>query len=248
MTEPLKSACTRPLQLERLGRVPYGPMLALQEQRHAEVQAGTHADTLFLLEHQPVVTLGKNASTEHLLATRDQLAEQGVELFATGRGGDVTYHGPGQVVGYPILALQEGERDIQRYVTALEETMIRTAHSYGVTAARVPGLRGIWVNNNKIGAVGVRIANWTTLHGFAFNVARDLPGFKLIVPCGIHDRGVTSLGRELGYEPPLDDVMSRLAEHAAAALGRKLTLAQATPLPLLTALVEADVTDVRKFP
>ena len=210
----------RPLRIERMGRIAYGPMLARQEARHAEVLAGTSDDTLFLLEHEPVVTLGKNAGAEHVLLSREALAARGVELFATGRGGDVTYHGPGQVVGYPILLLQEHERDIKRYVSALEEIMIRAVAELGVVARRVEGLRGIWVGNNKIGAVGVRLANWATLHGFALNVARALPGFELIVPCGIHGRGVTSIGRECDREPSLDEVIDRLAHHAAMVLGR----------------------------
>jgi lipoyl(octanoyl) transferase len=220
----------RSLRLERMGRVAYGPMLALQERRHAEVIAGTRDDTLFLLEHEPVITLGKNAGADHVLASPAALQASGVELFETGRGGDVTFHGPGQLVGYPVIQLQEGERDVQRYVTCLEEVMIRTAHDFGVVAQRVDGLRGIWVGNDKLGAVGVRIANWTTLHGFALNVARDVPGFELIVPCGIRGRGVTSLSRACDRDLGLDEVMARVAEHAAIVLDRRGIDQKPTPL------------------
>jgi len=220
----------RCLRIERMGRVAYGPMLELQQRRHAEVSAGTSDDTLFLLEHEPVITLGKNSGRGHVLASPAALAEAGVELFETGRGGDVTFHGPGQLVGYPIVALQEPERDIKRYVGCLEEVMIRTARDYGVTAARVDGLRGIWVGNDKLGAVGVRIANWATLHGFALNVAREVPGFELIVPCGIRGRGVTSLSRACGRDLALDEVIARVSEHAATVLDRKGLDREPTPL------------------
>ncbi|MBI5509480.1 MAG: lipoyl(octanoyl) transferase LipB [Deltaproteobacteria bacterium] len=221
----------RPLQVERLGRVPYGPMLALQEARHAEIVNGAAADTLFLLEHQPVVTLGKNSGADHLLVSREALAARGVELFVASRGGDVTFHGPGQVVGYPVIRLGDGEQDVKRYVTHLEEIMIATAAEYGVTATRVDGLRGIFVGQNKIGAVGVRVAKWVTLHGFALNVAREVPGFELIVPCGLHGRGVTSIGREAGFEPPIAEVMDHLARHAASVLTRRGVDCTPTTLP-----------------
>jgi lipoyl(octanoyl) transferase len=221
----------RSLRLERMGRVAYGPMLALQERRHAELVAGASDDTLFLLEHEPVITLGKNSGANHVLASPEALQARGVELFESSRGGDVTFHGPGQLVGYPVIMLQESERDIKRYVSALEELMIRTAGDFGVAASRVDGLRGIWVGNNKLGAVGVRIANWATLHGFALNVARDVPGFELIVPCGIRGRGVTSLSRECRRELPLDEVLARVSHHAAIVLDRQGIDRDPTPLP-----------------
>jgi lipoyl(octanoyl) transferase len=225
------AASQRTLRIERLGRVAYGPMLALQEQRHAEVVAGTADDTLFLLEHEPVVTLGRNSGAEHVLESPEALRARGVELFQTGRGGDVTYHGPGQLVGYPVILLEEHERDIKRYVTCLEEVMIRTCADCGVAARRVEGLRGIWVGNDKIGAVGVRIANWGTLHGFALNVAREVPGFELIVPCGIRGRGVTSLGRLSESAPTLAEVIARVSAHAAVVLNRRGIDRDPTPLP-----------------
>ena len=221
----------RTLRVEHMGRVAYGPMLALQEQRHEQVVAGTSDDTLFLLEHEPVITLGRSSGADHVLVAPEALRARGVELFHTGRGGDVTYHGPGQVVGYPVILLMEPERDIKRYVTCLEEIMIRSCADFGVAATRVEGLRGIWVGNNKIGAVGVRIAAWATLHGFALNVAPEVPGFELIVPCGIRGRGVTSLGHECGHEPTFADVVARLSFHAAVVLDRRTIDRTPTPLP-----------------
>ncbi len=219
------------LRLERLGVVPYEPMLALQRQRHAEVRAGECSDTLFLLQHEAVITFGRNRGAEHLLATPDRLAAQGVALCACERGGDVTYHGPGQLVGYPVIALQEGDRDIQRYVATLEEIMIRTAADFDVQAERSEGLRGVWHPRGKLGAVGVRVSNWVTLHGFAFNLNPRLDHFELIVPCGIEGRAVTSLGRILGRVPALIDVEDRIAHHAAALLERDIDEQPATPLP-----------------
>lgn len=237
-----------------MGLVPYGPMHTLQEQRHREVAAGEADDTLFLLEHHRVVTLGRNTGqkagqggapqggtrtdpprAEHLLVSEEHLRQRGVELFATGRGGDVTYHGPGQIVGYPILQLQEeeGERDIKRYVGLLEEILIRTAADFGVAATRVEGLRGIWVGNDKLAAIGVRISKWTTMHGFALNVSTHLEDFGLIVPCGLHGRGVTSLEKLLGQAPSLREVEDRLVAHGELILNRAAQEAPPTPLPNL---------------
>lgn len=231
----------RTLRVERMGRVAYGPMLALQEGRHAEVCAGSRDDTLFLLEHEPVVTLGRNSGAGNLLVSRELLAARGVELFETGRGGDVTYHGPGQIVGYPIVHLQEGERDIKRFVGFLEEIMIRTARDFEVDAGRVDGLRGIWVGNDKIGAVGVRIARWTTLHGFAFNVSGALDGFSLIVPCGLHGKGITSLEKLARRRIDLHQINDRLAYHAATVLDRCAIECPASPLPIVQGAPEATV-------
>ncbi len=222
----------RALHIERLGTVPYGPALMRQQEQHAEVLAGTAPDTLFLLEHTPVLTLGKNTGDGHVLASRELLAARGVEVFATNRGGDVTFHGPGQVVGYPIIKLGEGEQDIKRYVWHLEEILIRTVADFGITATRVDGLRGIWVGNAKIGAIGVRIARWVTMHGFALNVACDLDYFRLIVPCGLAGKEVTSIALLSGGKAPsLPTVMNRLAMHAGDVLERELQESVATPPP-----------------
>ncbi len=210
----------RPLAVRRLGRVSYVDGLDLQAKLVARRQADAIPDTLLLLEHEPVFTLGRNARRENVLLSEDALRERGFALFDTGRGGDVTYHGPGQVVGYPILDLSPDRRDVHRYVRDLEEVMIRTCADYGIPASRVVGLTGAWVGREKIGAIGVRIARWVTSHGFAFNVSTDLSPFGLIVPCGIQDRGVTSLERVLDRSVPLDEVMDRLTRHLATVFQR----------------------------
>jgi len=208
----------RPLEVRKLGRVPYARGLELQERLVADRQAGRIPDQLLLLEHDPVFTLGRNARAANVLLPAEALRERGFEVFETGRGGDVTYHGPGQVVGYPIVDLAPDRRDVHRYVRDLEEVMIRTCADYGLEASRLEGLTGTWLGDEKIGAIGVRIARWVTSHGFAFNVGTDLSAFDLIVPCGIRERGVTSLERRLGHPVPLDEVMDRLAAHFAAVL------------------------------
>jgi lipoyl(octanoyl) transferase len=222
--DPAPSSATAPrvLDVRRLGRVAYGDGLALQERLVAERQVGRIPDTLLLLEHDPVFTLGRNARAEHVLFPEAELRARGFEVFETGRGGDVTYHGPGQVVGYPILNLAPDRCDVHRYVRDIEEVLIRTCRDHGVTAGRVPGMTGAWVGEQKIGAIGVRIARWVTSHGFAFNVAGDLAPFGLIVPCGLRGRGVTSLERLLGRPVSQDAVMDRLAAHLSAVFGRSL--------------------------
>src|SRR5512140_3119757 len=218
---PSPLAPPRPLVVQFLGRVPYARGLELQQRLVAGRQAGVAPDQLLLLEHDPVFTLGRNARRENVLFPAEALRERGFEVFETGRGGDVTYHGPGQVVGYPILELPPERRDVHRYVRDLEETMIRLCADYGIAARRVPGLTGAWVDSDKIGAIGVRIARWVTSHGFAFNVATDLSAFDLIVPCGIRGRGVTSLERLLGRSVPLEEVLERTTTHFAAVFERE---------------------------
>ena len=205
-----------PLLVRRLGRVPYAEGLQIQEQLVAERQAGRIVDVLLLLEHEPVFTMGRNAQAANVLLSKDALEAKGFQLFETGRGGDVTYHGPGQVVGYPILELPTERRDVHRYVRDLEEVMIRACADYGVAAERIAGKTGVWVGTDKVGAIGVRIARWVTSHGFALNVASDLGPFALIVPCGIRDHGVTSLSKLVGRSLPPDEVADRLAAHFAA--------------------------------
>jgi lipoyl(octanoyl) transferase len=228
VTEPLVDpavAARRPLQVHSLGRVSYARGLELQERLVAERQAGRIPDQLLLLEHDPVFTLGRNARQENVLFPAELLRQRGYDVFESGRGGDVTYHAPGQVVGYPILDLSPDRRDVHRYVRDLEEVMIRTCADYGVRAGRIAGLTGTWVDSAKIGAIGVRLSRWVTSHGFAFNVSTDLAAFDLIVPCGIRDKGVTTLERLLGRAPALDEVMNRLAGHCAAVLDREAVLA-----------------------
>ena len=208
--------------MRRLGRLPYADGLRLQERLVADRQAGRGPDILLLLEHDPVFTLGRNARAEHVLLPAAELLSRGYEVFETGRGGDVTYHGPGQVVGYPILGLAPDRCDVHRYVRDLEEVLIRTCADPGVGAGRVPGMTGVWVGAEKVGAIGVRIARWVTSHGFALNVSTDLAPFDLIVPCGIRGRGVTSLSKLLGRPVPTAEVEARLATHVADVFGRVL--------------------------
>ncbi|HET7747095.1 MAG TPA: lipoyl(octanoyl) transferase LipB [Vicinamibacteria bacterium] len=212
----------RPLVVRRIGRLRYQDGLDLQSALVAERQAGRITDVLLLLEHEPVFTTGRNAREENVLFPADDLRARGYEVFETGRGGDVTYHGPGQVVGYPILDLSPDRRDVHRYVRDLEEVMIRACADFGVTAIRVPGMTGTWVGEEKIGAIGVRIARWVTSHGFAFNVSTDLAPFSLIVPCGIRGRGVTTLDRVLGRPVPTDEVMTSLTRHLAEIFDREV--------------------------
>ena len=211
-----------PLHVRKLGRIPYADGLDLQARLVKQRQAGEIPDQLLLLEHDPVFTLGRNARKDNVLLSEEVLRQRGFDVFESGRGGDVTYHGPGQVVGYPIIDLSPDRRDVHRYVRDLEEVMIRCCADYGIDAGRVEGLTGAWVGEDKIGAIGVRIARWVTSHGFALNVSTDLSAFDLIVPCGIRGRGVTSLERLLGRPVPLGDVVSRLAEHLATVFGRSI--------------------------
>lgn len=213
----------RALAVSRLGRIRYADGLALQEDLVRRRQAGSIPDTLLLLEHDPVFTLGRNARRDNVLLPEQALRARGFDVFEAGRGGDVTYHGPGQVVGYPILDLAPDRRDVHRYVRDLEEVMIRTCADYGIEAGRIAGLTGCWVGDEKVGAIGVRISRWVTSHGFALNVATDLQAFRLIVPCGIKERGVTGLSRLLGRDVPLAGVMDRLEAHMAAVFERTLT-------------------------
>jgi lipoyl(octanoyl) transferase len=196
------------LEVRRLGVVKYGEALELQKQLVEDRKAGRISDQLLLLQHPPVITLGVKSRDDrsHVLAPQDALEREGVELFETGRGGDVTFHGPGQLVGYPILDLNPDRRDVHRYVRDLEEALIRTAATFGVSAGRQTGLTGVWVGDNKLAAIGVRIARWISSHGFALNVSMDLEGFRLIVPCGITDKGVTSLSKLIQKDIPLPDV------------------------------------------
>lgn len=198
----------RPLVVRRLGLVRYGEALALQQSLVDTRRHGQVPDQLLLLEHPPVITLGARTRNrfDHVLATPSILAARGIELVETGRGGDVTYHGPGQLVGYPILDLKPDRCDVHRYVRDLEEVLIRAVAAFGIEAERLPGLTGAWVGGEKLAAIGVRISRWITSHGFALNVSTDLEAFSLIVPCGITDRGVTSIDRLLGRPIPMSEV------------------------------------------
>ncbi len=223
-SKPVENKSKLPeLQVHKLGLIDYGPALELQESTHARVTAGA-TEKLYLLEHTPVITTGRNTGKSNILVSEDFLREKDIALFETGRGGDVTYHGPGQLVGYPILHLREGERDIKRYVHALEEWLIQSAAEFGVVATRVEGLRGIWVGNEKLAAIGVRIANWTTMHGFALNVSTDLNDFNHIIPCGLSNKGVTSLEKLLGKAPSMDEVCNAFIQRIPELLKRNPVL------------------------
>jgi len=175
----------------RLGTIDYAEAHRLQKELQAKRISGEIDDTVLLLEHPPVLTMGRSAKEQHVLAAPDVLAARGISVHEVGRGGDVTYHGPGQLVAYPIIDLKPDRRDVRKYMWSLEETMIRTCADFGLAATRVEGLNGAWIGNRKVGAVGVRISRWVTMHGLALNANSDLTHFDLIVPCGIQDKRVT---------------------------------------------------------
>jgi lipoyl(octanoyl) transferase len=215
----------RQVQVHRLGVVPYAEALELQRMLVEKRKSATIPDQLLLLEHPPVITLGVKSRRDrsHVLATPVVLEQRGIELVETGRGGDVTYHGPGQLVGYPIFDLRPDRCDVHRYVRDIEEALIRTAATFGVRAGRESGLTGVWVGHEKLAAIGVRISRWITSHGFAFNVNTDLSHFNLIIPCGINDRGITSLERLLGRPVPMPEVEDATVAAFAAVFGRRPT-------------------------
>jgi lipoyl(octanoyl) transferase len=198
----------RRLQVQRLGLVPYAEAVELQKQLVERRRASEISDQLLLLQHPAVITLGVKSRNDrsHVLETPERLAARGIEVVETGRGGDVTYHGPGQLVGYPVIDLNPDRRDVHQYVRDLEEVLIRTADAFGIRAGRLPGLTGVWVGNAKLAAIGVRIARWITSHGFALNVGTDLEHFGLIVPCGITDKNVTSMERLIGRPVSMSEV------------------------------------------
>ena len=205
-----------------LGRVGYSEALALQEGAVGSLRSGEGDEQLLLLEHPHVFTLGRGADSNNILARADQLESLSIEVHETGRGGDVTYHGPGQLVGYPIINLKPDRCDVHRYVRDVEEVLIRSIADFGIEGDRIAGLTGVWVGNEKVAAIGVRIARWITSHGFALNVNTDLDYFRLIVPCGITDKGVTSMARLLGRPPDLEDVARIVARHFAEVFERDI--------------------------
>jgi lipoyl(octanoyl) transferase len=209
-----------------LGLIRYAEAWSLQKRLVAARKAGAIEDVLLLCEHPHVITLGRNGRRENLLASEQVLRQKGVEFHATDRGGDITYHGPGQVVGYPILNLSAIRRDVVWYVRMLEEAMIRATAEFGWSAERVAGKTGIWVRSSeeeeKLAAIGVHISRWVTSHGFAYNVATDLRYFDLIVPCGIADRRATSLEKLLGRRVEYRDVAPRLAKYLGEVFGLEM--------------------------
>jgi len=199
----------------RLGTIDYAEAHRLQKELQRKRVGGEIGDIVLLLEHPPVLTMGRSAKAQHVLATPELLEARGIPVHEVGRGGDVTYHGPGQLVAYPIIDLKPDRKDVRKYVASLEETMIRTCADFGLAAGRVEGLNGAWIGERKVGAVGVRISRWVTMHGLALNVNSDLRQFEMIVPCGIQDKGVTSLSAELGRAVHVADLLEPLAGHFA---------------------------------
>ncbi len=200
--------------------LPYAEALGRQLEVVRALSQGDCRDAvLMLLEHNPVVTLGRAAKVEHLRVSGDELARRGVEVHQTNRGGDVTYHGPGQIVGYPILRLPPGRRDVHRYLRSLEAVIIRALAAYGIQARREPGLTGVWVPQGKVAAIGVAFTRWVAYHGFALNVATDMSAFDLIVPCGIHDRSVVSMEELLGRAPERAEVEEKIVGEFAREFG-----------------------------
>jgi lipoyl(octanoyl) transferase len=216
--------------LRELGRIRYGDALAIQQQLVADRKQGLTPDHLLLLEHPHVITMGRNGHAENVLASDDVMERSGIEYFPTNRGGDVTYHGPGQLVGYPILDLRDWKRDVGAYVRALEQTIIDTLADYGIEAGRIPKLTGVWVDGRKIAAIGVHLSRWVTSHGFALNVSTDLSYFQYIVPCGL-TMPVTSMSA-LGVRASWEEVGRRLAPHFARNFECELT----AEVPALAAL------------
>lgn len=204
----------------------YAEALALQQTLHEARKRDEAPDTLLLIEHPPVITLGRGANKANILADAATRQRVGVELFETGRGGDVTYHGPGQLVGYPIINLAPDRQDVRRYVQDLQEVLVRTARDFGVQSEPRGGeFVGVWVGNEKLAAIGIRISRWVTMHGFAFNVTTDLSYFQLIVPCGIREHGVTSLQQLTGKQFALPEVAASVTAHFGEVFNRSMSVA-----------------------
>jgi lipoate-protein ligase B len=208
-----------------LGLTPYAEAHALQLELVERRKRDEIPDQFLLLEHPHVITLGRAANRANVLADDAARAQLGVELFETGRGGDVTYHGPGQLVGYPIIKLPPGHQDIRRYVRNIQEVLIRAARDFGVEAEPRGGdLVGVWVGDEKLAAIGVRVSRWVTMHGFAFNVTTDLNYFQLIVPCGIRGHGVTSLRKLLGRPIEMSVVAQSVTRHFGEVFNREIVM------------------------
>ncbi|HVN06475.1 MAG TPA: lipoyl(octanoyl) transferase LipB [Bryobacteraceae bacterium] len=211
------------------GRVEYATAVELQQQLVTQRKAGAIADQLILLEHPHTITMGRNGHAENVLAGEDVLARTGIAFYPTDRGGDVTYHGPGQIVGYPIVDLREWKRDVGAYVRSIEQVLIDTLADFGIAAGRIPKLTGVWVDGSKIAAIGVHISRWVTSHGFALNVSTDLRYFQYIVPCGL-TRPVTSMA-QLGCAATGDEVAGCVIMHFGRVFDREMIPAGALACP-----------------
>lgn len=199
--------------IHNLGTIRYQEAWDLQKSLVRKIQEDGGEDTLLLLEHPHVFTIGKNGAASNLLIGKQLLDKVGAEVFHVDRGGDITYHGPGQLVGYSIINLAHYKRDLRWYIDRIEEVLIRTIAHYGIACGRVAGLTGVWVGNEKIAAIGARVSKWVTSHGFALNLNTNLEYFKLIVPCGLQDKGVTSISKLIGKPVEMDEVKAVAARH-----------------------------------
>ncbi|HYR64148.1 MAG TPA: lipoyl(octanoyl) transferase LipB [Actinomycetota bacterium] len=235
----------RTLTVVDAGTVGYGPALDWQNELYRRRVAGEIPDTVLLLEHPHVYTLGRRFSAEHLLLGEEALARRGIEVYECDRGGSITYHGPGQLVGYPVLALEDP--DVIAYLRCLEEVLIRSVNEFGVAAGRREGLTGVWVGEDKLASIGVNVSRGVTKHGFALNVTTDLSFFAGMVPCGIPAVTVTSLERLLPAAPPMDAVRSTVVGHLAAILGAEVRSATAAELGLLGVTMREEASILR-FP
>jgi lipoate-protein ligase B len=213
-----------------LGLMEYERALRLQMRISEAKKRGFVEDVLLLVEHPPTITLGRNGTWNHLLAPEETLAARGIVRYEVDRGGDVTYHGPGQLVGYPILELRTHERDVRRYMRKLEEMILGVLNSYGIRATRHENLTGVWTDSGKIAALGVHISRWITRHGFALNVSTDLSFFDLIVPCGISGAGVASMASVLRHPIKVDEVALRLIPSFSTVFERSMTILSETDL------------------
>ena len=212
------------LEVQDLGLVPYAEALALQSDLVGRRRAGDIPDQLLLLQHPHVITLGTASSRAHIVADQSRLQELGIDLVDVGRGGDVTYHGPGQLVGYPILDLEPDRKDVHRYLRDLESVLVHTLGEMGIQGGPVPDFTGVWVDGRKIAAIGVRISSgWITSHGFALNVSNDLSFFETIVPCGIQDVSVTSISQELGRPVGVPDILGIVSRAFSEVFGRSIS-------------------------
>lgn len=207
------------LHVVHAGRTRYRDCWRMQQEMFERRVAGLEPDTLIITEHEHVYTLGKNAHAHHLLASAADLEARGIDVVEVDRGGDITYHGPGQLVAYPVLDLEQHGKDVERYLRMLEDVVIGLLGRYGVTAGRVPGYTGVWVAGEKICAIGIKASRWVTMHGLALNVATDLSYFGGIIPCGIFERGVTSLHEVTGRNHALAAVEDQFVAEFCAVFG-----------------------------